>query len=314
MRKIKSFSNFLMESKSSYNFPKLNVPKSVIFFLEEIMGSNILSKFFGDRNLKEVRIDQDQESGKNYILINWKDLEFRMPFLEYDPFADRVNFGNSSKQELEFLEKNLRDYGTEIYRPFDFDWYGSEEYRKKNLIDQIISGLIKSSRKEESFLNIFDVDFQSTDEYKMLEKMGAKVSSTPLQTKRGVLVLSVPQMGDIAIYPNGYIRSLGERPQVLTKKPELSTPIYTLEELRVKFSYLISVVFKKYLQSADIPSKDITTILKTLAGKDSSNYSEMAKSLVNKYPQLVTILPEPEEGFDPDLKSGVSILNRFGAF
>lgn len=317
MKNLKEFALFVKESKGFSGLPGVNIPENVILFLQEIVGKNHLSKFLGDKNLKEIYLDDsnDEDLGSK-IAVNWKDFFFHIPFVEYNPDTNSIYLTGAYNMEAQETIDQLKEkFG--ISSPtwnLDFDLEIADS-RKKTTIYDIISDLISGSRKEMDFLNIFETDFKNTPEFKFLEKLGTKVASSSLQTKRGVLVLEIPNyLGGIAIYPNGYLRKLGERSQVLTNNPELNVPIYTMETLRKKLSYILEIVLKSHFKKFNIPSNEIATIIKQIGGDESAEYSEMARELVKKYPELVIVLPEPEGGFDADLKAGAKLLNRFGAF
>lgn len=317
MKNLKGFALFIEESKGYSSLPGVRIPENVILFLQDIVGKNYLSKFLGDKNLKEIYLDDsnDEYLGSK-IAVNWKDFYFHIPFLEYNPDTNSIYLTGAYNEEAQETFEQLKERFGITMPSWNLDYdLEIEDSKKKSAIYSIISDLLSGSRKEMDFLNIFETDFRNTPEFKFLEKLGTKVASSSLQTKRGVLVLEIPNYYDgIAIYPNGYLRRLGDRSQVLTNSPELSVPIYTLETLRKKLAYILEIVLKSHFKKFNIPSNEIGTIIKQIGGNQSAEYSEIARELVKKYPELVLVLPEPEGGFDPDLKSGAKLLNRFGAF
>jgi hypothetical protein len=317
MKNIKKFDAFIKESKVLFNLPAVNIPESVIFFIQEIAGKNHLSKFFGDKNLKDISLDKsNQDEIGNRIVVNWKDFFFHIPFVEYNPETNKTYLTEEFNYDAEETLENLKEkFGLDIPTwGIDFSKEIASS-QKTSIIYQIISGLLATSRKEKDFLNIFETDFRNTPEFKFLEKIGTEIVSAPLQVKRGVLLLQNPKYPNkIAVYPNGYLRSFGGRTQMLTSDSEFNLPIYTLDDLRKKLSYIINFLIKNDFKKLGIPSNEISVLLKAIGGQQSAGYSEIARELVKKYPELVLILPEPDGGFDPDLKSGAKLLKRFGAF
>lgn len=316
MKKLKTFKSFIQEAKSYSGISSINIPQSVINYLDDLIGPRILAKFFGNENLKNITLEESDDLVGNPILVNWKDFTFRVPFLEYDPKRNITYLSDKRNSEVGKTLELLRERFVIDIKTWGINFTGVvEDYSKKSIIYQIFSDLVTSSRKEGNFLDVYSSDFKNTTEFKFLEKLGTKVASSPLQAKRGVLVLEIPNyFGGIAIYPNGYLRKLSERSQLLTNNPELNVPIYTMETLRKKLSYILEIVLKSHFKKFNIPSKEIATIIKQIGGNESAEYSEMARELVKKYPELVIVLPEPEGGFDADLKAGAKLLNRFGAF
>jgi len=282
MKKLKSFESFIEEAKSYSGISFQNVPKAVIDYLDGLVGPRILAKFFGDQNFKNIALEENDELEGNPILINWDDFTFRIPFIEYGPNSNTIYLSDDRNSEAgETIEMLRERFDINIIaRELDFDGF-IPHYKKTNVVSEIISDLVAKSRKESNFFNVYDSDFRNTPEFQFLEKFGTKVSSTPLQAKRGVLVLTIPgEFGQIAIYPNGYLRRLGERSQVLTSNPDLNVPIYTLETLRKKLSYILELVLKSILKKSGIPSKEVSPIISQISGEKSARYYELAKQLM----------------------------------
>jgi hypothetical protein len=316
MRIIKNYRSFINESEENYDYSGVNVPKEVIFFLKNIVGGTHILKFLKSTSFKEIFLGEEDSNGEKTILLNWKDIIFEIPFVRYDPFSGGKFIGTEKDgsiaiESVNFLKDNFNIDVRGFYNRADEIY----DRQKKDLIYQMILELVRSSRKDGDFANIFDLDFENLFEFKALQKLGAKIKSSNLQRKRGVLVLEIPKYGkDVGIYPNGYIRSLGEHPSPVTKDPKLNVPIYNLETLREKLAYLLALILKNELKKYNLPSSEISTVIKQIGGKDEEQYSQIAQEMVNRYPELVLILPEPKEGFNPDVKAGASMLNRFGAF
>jgi hypothetical protein len=305
VKKILNFFSFVNEARS---YPQsVNLPGWIIKHIEKETGDRALKQFVSDRNFGGMYLEDDPNDPDYKILfIDWENSTIQVPVYRFDVIRGNIDLNSKEVPILNNLLQTL----SPGHRKLEYD----PRYTIY-VADFIITALIHKSRKESNFLNPFeDVNLQDNEAFKMLEKIGCKIVSTDLQKKKGTLVFSNPKWHyNIGIYPNGYIRSLGAKPGLISKKQEILSPIYDEPGLNIKLTFLFFYTLKKVLMDVGIPLKEVNSLIK-LYSSGSIEYDEMVKELVETRPQLLLYLPPPIGGFDDNLKASVELLNGWGVF
>ena len=185
MKNLKGFALFIEESKGYSSLPGVRIPENVILFLQDIVGKNYLSKFLGDKNLKEIYLDDsnDEYLGSK-IAVNWKDFYFHIPFLEYNPDTNSIYLTGAYNEEAQETFEQLKERFGITMPSWNLDYdLEIEDSKKKSAIYSIISDLLSGSRKEMDFLNIFETDFRGVYAALLKERMNFDYSKIGINNK-----------------------------------------------------------------------------------------------------------------------------------
>ena len=310
MKNILNFTSFINEAVS---YPGVNLPDSVEAHIIKEVRKRAMGQLTGDAKFGGMYLDASPKNPSlQNVYIIWDKNKIRVPSFTFNPLTSEIKLDPSENQDIENLVNSI----SPGYYSTSFGQYQSPS-RKYELdpFYSLIDVLITASRKNSTFFNPFtDIDIYDNDIFRNLEKMNVKIASSEIQKKRGVLVLDTPTTSNIGIFPNGYIRSLGDRPAPLTTKPELVSPNYSEEDFNVKLTYVYFYILRSALQNVGgMSRKETNKIIKSYT-ENPGEYDRITKELVNNNPKLVLYLPPPEEGFDSDLSKGAGLLNKFGLF
>jgi hypothetical protein len=327
MKRILKFSSFLNES--SYNLgSNVNLPDGLLKFLD-LSDQRIISQISSSPNFEKIYMEDVDNDGYKELVLIFKGEKIVFPVLKYYFLNDTIILNDKELDETilrDFIRKlenknlipkkwNHMDRIDYFLRDFkNIPIYKKYGYYIDIFIIYIIEQIKELDFKSNKTFNPFtDTNIDQNENIKALKKLGCTIDSSPIRTKKGTIVFSNPVYGgDIAITPTGYIR-WSDRSGILTRNPELIKPIYSESDLDVKLVYLRIYTIKKKLKSIGLSAKEIKNVL-DLIDKNPADYSQNIKKVIEKYPQIVLILPPPEEGFDPSLVKGVSTLKNFGIF
>ncbi len=321
MKRILNFEQYLFEASMwNYSYPEKVelIPEQIQDITSKVVTKRLFHHFIEDKNL--IRIyTKEVEDGSLRLIINWKENVIEVPGIKWNyrgMFIDEkvapgeiIAFGNDLLEKGLILPKKYGDVA--LYGK----WNNDEVAKGSDVLSSLVDDLVGTSRKEGGFLNPFDTDFQNGSTWKAIEKMGTSIVSSPLQRRKGILVIRNDKADTvISIHPNGYVRRVGtSRIQVLTKNLAITKPIYSEEILNLKLEYVRFYLMKKIMAEGGIPDKEIREFMKILEDKPLE-YDQRAKEFVEKWPRAALVLPQPEGGFDPDIVQGARLLNRFGGF
>lgn len=310
MKNILNFSSFINEASS---YPGVNLPDVVEDHIIKQVRKRALGQLTGDSKFGGMYLDASPKNPNlQNVYIIWDQNKIRVPSFTFNQGTSEIKLDPSENQDIQNLINSISPgYYSSAYGRYQQPSANYELDPFYSLIDVLIT----TSRKSSTFFNPFtDIDIYNNDIFKKLEKMKVDIVSSDVQKKRGVLVLSSPSTSNIGIFPNGYIRSLGDRPAPLTTKPELVSPNYNEENFNVKLTYVYFYILRSTLQNeAGMSRKEANKIIKTYTD-NPGEYDRISKELVNNNPKLVLYLPPPEEGFDSELSKGAGLLNKFGLF
>lgn len=343
--KIMNFSQFINEGYSEFN----ELPKPVRDFFIEGAQKNILSKVIGLRNFS-ISLEGDQiyfniKGNKilfpfvNYIggkvvpntnnLKNLKlvedfyknmGLSYSTPGYEGRPTGP-LTYHESIKKKIETDEGTYIPVEVIDYRILSngerFNYLKDVEYYLSSIIYYIFSNLRGVVKEDIPVLNPFtDIDLNNNPFIKLLDKLGVYIDTSEARRKKGIIRFSLKNFNyGLIIQPNGYIRrDLGGKTPVLTSKMEISGPMYTEDDLNLKLSYIIAYVMKDTLRSYNIPTKTVNSIVKAYSLGNMEEYNKLLADIINEYPVLSVVLPDPNDLIDPKVKKGASILGSLGLF
>lgn len=350
MKKILDFESFLNESSGSLG-TKIDLPHSVLKHFEKRLyrgkyeknkpGIRIISQLENSPLFKELTTRDMDGDGYEEVVMKIDNKVLVIPYLRYNRNSDTLSLSDNftdNKEIIDFIDL-LVSYGL-IKKNIDgikslyvnslekrgYEWEGgarkyfdssTEEIINlyiqifiNHILDQIKESIAKSTK---TFNPFTDSDLYNNPNIQVLQKLGTVIDSSPTRIKKGTIVFKNPIYEfDIAITPTGYIRK-AEGSGILTYNPELIKPMYSEDDLNIKLSYLRIYTMKKKLKNAGLSSNEIKEIIDSI-GKNPEDYSKRVQELSMKHPQIVSILPPPEEGFDQELKKGVDLLARFGGF
>ena len=326
MKKILRFNQFLNEAYDLGS--KVDLPDALLKYLD-MSKQRIISQFASSPNFEKIYMEDVDGDGYKELVLIFKGEKIVFPALRYYYLNDTVILKSDELNEptlIDFTErlenKNLikKSWRVKDRVEYFFKWHSKETaYRRtedyiSNFVFYLIEDMKELDFKSNKTFNPFtDTNIDQNENIKALKKLGCTIDSSPIRIKKGTIVLSNPVYdGDIAITPTGYIR-WADRSGILTRNPELIKPIYSESDLDVKLAYLRIYTIKKKLKSIGLSAKEIKNVL-DLIDKNPADYSQNIKKVIEKYPQVVLILPPPEEGFDPSLVKGVSTLKSFGIF
>jgi hypothetical protein len=335
--KIMNFNQFINESYSQFN----ELPKAVKDFFINGAQKNILSKVIGLRNFS-ITLEGD----RIYFTINGRKILF--PFVNY--IGGEVVPNTNNLKDLTLIENFYKDLGLNYstgmyhqdikkrieieegnYTPIeDVDYRimssGEKLHFTTRGVDEnlgwiiyiIFDSLRKVVKEDIPVLNPFsDLDLNNNPLIKILEKLGAYVDTSEARRKKGILRFSIKDFNyGLIIQPNGYIRrELGHKTPILSSNMEISEPMYTEEDLNLKLSYLISYLMKDLLvYKFNVPVKDANKLCKSYVSGDLDSYSNLLLQIASTNPQIVVMMPDPNDVLDPEVKKGASMLSRFGLF
>lgn len=336
--KIMNFGQFINEGYSEFN----ELPKPVKDFFIQGAQKNILSKVIGLRNFS-ISLEGDNI----YFTVNGKKTWF--PFINYVGGQVIINTNNLKDLRLvedfyrnlglEYSSFNIKDYHERIKKKIEMDegtyipiegvdyrvlsngdrfyYLGNYERNLESIIYTIFNSLRKVVKEDIPVLNPFtDIDLNDNPFIKLLDKLGVYIDTSEARRKKGILRFSLKNFNyGLIIQPNGYIRKdIGDKTPVLTSKMEISGPMYTEDDLNLKLSYIIAYVMKDTLRSYDIPTKTVNSIVKAYSLGNMEEYNKLLADIVNEYPLLSSVLPDPNDLIDPRVKRGASILGSLGLF
>ena len=318
--KVLRFLDFINEAVSYGD--KINVPPDFMPYLEQSRdtGRRKLSLFIGDAGVKGIYLKKDR------LVFNIKGEEIFIPGIRYDEriilIPNELSPSSISKYMGHLVEKGIikGNYNSHLIKEYDWrgninkDYLYNLEKVIKDTIYFIIDTLSVSIKDKSLTINPFDIDLENNKLIKELKKLGSYINSNDIQIKNGNLIIDNDLYSyPVSIYRIGTIGYHKKYGGVLTNNPELTKPAYTVDDLNLKLTYVYFYTLKKILIKSGIKKEDVNQIMKYI--KEGDQYhTDLITDLVEKYPILSILLPEPEGGFKKDLVAGASIINRFGGF
>lgn len=325
MARILNFKEYFLNESESFDGYQdfLELPEKIKRYLKNNTSKNKLAKALGPGF--SIRLVGDR---LHFINVD-KNVEF--PFIIFtdgDIIADQETIrdpANYKKFEVDLLGPDKSVYSNfSIERIMDKlagrtrDY--SPEYTQsiETIIGRYIGDVIDSiynerAKNKEGFLNPFDTNLEENKSMRILKDMGVRIVSTDRQKKTGTLQLSAPFLsGDIAIFPNGYIRRITDRTTIMTSNIKLTRPILNEDDLNLKLTYVIIYCIKTILKDSGVSSKKIAEIGESFLEGDFKDYNELILSIAENNPTLSHILPDPSNVIPEFLKRGAGILSRFG--
>lgn len=350
MKRILDFESFLNEASESLG-AKIDLPPGVLKhfqyelekgkFVKNKSGMRVISQLENSPLFKYLTTKDIDGDGYEEIVMEIDNKVLVIPYLKYDRNSDTLSLSDNftdTKEIIDFIDllvsyglikkhidgiKSIcvdslekRSYIWDMGRRNYFDLNLEEILNKyvQRFIYNVLGEIKESIAKSVKLFNPFkDSDLYNNPNIQALQKLGTVIDSSPIRIKKGTIVFKNPVYEfDVAITPTGYIRK-AEGSGILTYNPELIKPMHSEDDLNIKLAYLRIYTMKKKLKSAGLSSKEIKEIIDSI-GKNPEEYSKRVQEVSMKHPQIVSILPPPEEGFDPELKKGVDLLARFGGF
>jgi hypothetical protein len=325
MSRILNFKEYLLNEGESFDGYQdfLELPEKIKKYLKNSTSKNKFAKALGPDF--SIRLEGD----RLHFINGDKNVEF--PFIIFtdgDIIADQETIGDPANYKK--FEVDLLGPDKEVYSKFSIERIMdklarrtrdySPEYTQsiETIIGRYIGDIIDNiyterAKKKEGFLNPFDTNLEENKSMRILNDMGVRIVSTDRQKKTGTLQLTAPFLsGDIAIYPNGYIRRIAGGVSPMTSNVQLTRPILNEDDLNLKLTYAIIYCIKTILKDSGVSNKKITEIGKSFLEGDFKDYNELILSIANNDPTTAHILPDPNNVIPEVLKRGAGILSRFG--
>lgn len=214
--------------------------------------------------------------------------------LRYSKDKDQIYFLESElvqETAISYINNLIKsDRIASYYRNKDreytlFNGYNTERICH-HLIDTLIYCISSKIIDKNKSLNPFDTDLDNNLILNNIKKLGSEVISTPIQIKNGNLVINHKLFKNpLIIERKGSIGIKAKFGGILTNNPAINKPIYSIEDLNVKLSYIYIYLLKRVLKDQEFDPKDIKVVTKSFI-ENHKKYKEVANRLIKKFTKL----------------------------